>query len=257
MTILEIQTDETIYREIAPHEDLQNDIQCYWTMTTSDSQTLHRIIPDGGVNVLFEWTTAGARCRVVGPLTGHFMKRYEVPTEVLAVRFKPGGASDYFEQPIHQLTDKVQRINKVWQNCQRVRSLLTQTNVERDGVFKLNELLLAQMQQQNHRRQLGELALHQIVGQPTAIEIEQLASDLGKSRQQVTRAVKSVCGISPKRMARILRLQRLVSYLRTNQVTHWAMTAIEFGFYDQAHMTREFVEFAGTTPAKFVKEISR
>lgn len=97
--------------------------------------------------------------------------------------------------------------------------------------------------------------MSEIVANPTEVAVGGLGKNLCRSRQQITRAVKAVCRISPKKLASILRFHKLVCNLRSNRnPSHWASLAVEFGFFDYAHLIREFREFAGTTPEKLVNE---
>nr|WP_001897448.1 helix-turn-helix domain-containing protein [Vibrio cholerae] len=56
--------------------------------------------------------------------------------------------------------------------------------------------------------------------------------------------------ISPKQYQRILRVQRTVNYLRQNKGVSLVEVSQQFGFSDQAHMTREFRAIACITPGK-------
>ena len=57
-------------------------------------------------------------------------------------------------------------------------------------------------------------------------------------------------GLSPKQYARILRFEHLLDALRSG--VRLSTAALNSGYYDQAHMHRDFAEFARLTPAAFV-----
>ncbi|MEI9988098.1 MAG: helix-turn-helix domain-containing protein [Aliidongia sp.] len=59
-------------------------------------------------------------------------------------------------------------------------------------------------------------------------------------------------GLPPKRTARILRFNRAVALLRAGTLDSWSGLAIDCGFYDQAHMIRDFHRFAGSAPVEFL-----
>lgn len=79
------------------------------------------------------------------------------------------------------------------------------------------------------------------------IRIERLAQDLNCSRRHLARHFAEHVGASPKLAARLIRLGRARESLGRAPL---ATVAIECGFSDQAHMTREFLALAGAPPTK-------
>jgi methylphosphotriester-DNA--protein-cysteine methyltransferase len=65
-------------------------------------------------------------------------------------------------------------------------------------------------------------------------------------------AFRDQVGLPPKLLARILRFDRVVARLRTQDPERWADVAYDAGYYDQAHFNRDFRELAGTTPSAFL-----
>jgi AraC-like DNA-binding protein len=61
-------------------------------------------------------------------------------------------------------------------------------------------------------------------------------------------------GLPPKTLARIFRFDRAVSLLAQRDA-RLADVAFECGYYDQAHLNRDFRGFAGTSPASFARQI--
>jgi transcriptional regulator GlxA family with amidase domain len=62
-------------------------------------------------------------------------------------------------------------------------------------------------------------------------------------------------GPSPKTAARLVRFQRAVALLGCDDGQRFAEIAQECGYYDQAHLNREFRELAGATPGAFVARL--
>jgi AraC-like DNA-binding protein len=57
--------------------------------------------------------------------------------------------------------------------------------------------------------------------------------------------------LSPKRYVRLMRFQTLLATLRSQPSSTLTDLALESGYSDQAHMSREFREFAGITPTQY------
>ena len=74
-----------------------------------------------------------------------------------------------------------------------------------------------------------------------------LADQLGWSRAKLLRRFERECGLAPKAVARILRFNAALAMSKARKAA-WADVAVACGYADQAHLTREFVEFAGSPP---------
>ncbi|MBX7083548.1 MAG: AraC family transcriptional regulator [Nannocystaceae bacterium] len=84
--------------------------------------------------------------------------------------------------------------------------------------------------------------------EPGAPDVAELARELGRSRQHLTRRFREQVGLAPKAFARIARLQRLVAAMASTP-PRWAALAAEHGYADQAHLAHEFAGLVGLTPS--------
>jgi AraC-like DNA-binding protein len=83
--------------------------------------------------------------------------------------------------------------------------------------------------------------------------VSDLADVIGCSRKHLAVRFDREFGLSPKRLARIMRFDRAVRVVRFGEVTSWSDLAAQCGFADQAHMAREFVAFAGDPPTALLR----
>ncbi len=84
------------------------------------------------------------------------------------------------------------------------------------------------------------------------VPIADLASDLGWSHRRLIARFREQVGLAPKTLARVIRFDRAVTGLRTRRDVGLAEIAFDCGYFDQAHMNRDFAQFAGTTPAELL-----
>jgi AraC-like DNA-binding protein len=80
-------------------------------------------------------------------------------------------------------------------------------------------------------------------------DTEELASACRVSAGYLTRAFRRVTGTSPHNFHVLLVLQKAKALMRDGAPL--AAAAFDSGFYDQAHLTREFVRTYGFTPKAF------
>lgn len=75
------------------------------------------------------------------------------------------------------------------------------------------------------------------------------ARSVGVGTRRLRALMRDQVGLSPKTVARIARLHGALRQARAaGPVVSWARVATSSGYYDQAHMVREFRRFLGETP---------
>lgn len=89
--------------------------------------------------------------------------------------------------------------------------------------------------------------LHETAGD---IEIGALTDELGCSRRYLIAKFNDHVGVPPKVFARILRFQRACT-MSELQPMSWSEIAQLSGYYDHAHLIRDFQKFAGRSPVSF------
>lgn len=83
--------------------------------------------------------------------------------------------------------------------------------------------------------------------------VADVADEIGWSRRHFGECFRAETGLTPKRLARILRFERAGMLLRRGNVD-LASVAVECGYYDQAHLSNEWRMLAGCSPREWIKE---
>ncbi len=81
-----------------------------------------------------------------------------------------------------------------------------------------------------------------------------IAGEKGTSSRQVERRVRRLTGTSPKQLAGLSRFQAARDAIWADPSIDLARLALEVGYSDQPHLTREFRRYSGLTPAAFARE---
>ena len=85
--------------------------------------------------------------------------------------------------------------------------------------------------------------------------IGRLVEQTGWSHRRLIGAFRDQVGLAPKALARVLRFQRAASSLREGGRDRLADVAYDCGYYDQAHLNRDFPQFAATTPSEYAASV--
>jgi AraC-like DNA-binding protein len=83
--------------------------------------------------------------------------------------------------------------------------------------------------------------------------IAAIAADLGTSHTRLDRDFTRVVGLSPRALARLLRMRRLLEAIDVREIVPWAELAADHGWFDQSHLIRDFRRHTGVTPTEYVR----
>jgi AraC-like DNA-binding protein len=83
-------------------------------------------------------------------------------------------------------------------------------------------------------------------------QVRALADELGWSHRRLITRFREQVGMPPKTVGRIVRFDRVAQLLLHVEAPRLAEVAYECGYYDQAHLNRDFRDFAGTTPGEYL-----
>ena len=242
------------YQEHPPCLALAPYVACLWTchVQLEEQAVAHRVLPDNCIDIL--WQDRDPLGGVAGMMSTHVLVPFTRPVRTLAVRFRPGAASYFFDLPMHELTDLHPALADIWKDGLAERfadALWSRPLSDSAALAVIEQMLLQRLRTSQRCTGLVEAAIGSIERSRGAIRIESLASSLGVSRQHLASQFQARVGLSAKLFARVCRFQHASASLRHGAPRDLAALAIELGYYDQPHMIHEFRELAGSTPQSF------
>ena len=84
------------------------------------------------------------------------------------------------------------------------------------------------------------------------VGIAALAQELGWSRRRFGERFREHVGLAPKPAARVLRFRRVLDLLGRDDAQRLAAIAQDCGYYDQAHLNRDFRAYTGGPPSAYL-----
>jgi AraC-like DNA-binding protein len=82
--------------------------------------------------------------------------------------------------------------------------------------------------------------------------IADVAAEVGVSHGHLDREFTRIVGLSPRRLARLLRVERLLAAIGPDAPVAWADLAADLGWTDQSHLIRDFRRHTSTTPSAYL-----
>ena len=241
------ETSRPTYREFAPPRHLRKHVVCFWRHGATPMTTTARVIPDGCVAVF--WVNDRAP-HVAGPMTQPVLYAIEAGTEIVAVRLRPGVAHRLLGERAKALLNQDVPLRDLWPGHRAApwEEVIGQRR-ESAELAAIAEVVSARLGTEEQSNDFVMLAATWIARHPFA-SLDELSGLSGLSERQIRRHFDEAIGYGPKKLQRILRLQRLL-WLASQPaapVPGLAHLSIAAGYADQSHMTREVVALTGTSP---------
>jgi AraC-like DNA-binding protein len=224
--------------------------------------TIERILPNGQAHLMVNLdedefrTYGGAECGAVhrfhgAVLVGPHGRATAIDTReqrrLIAVEFKLGGAAAFLRMPLSEICDQAAELDHFWgTDGGLLRERLCEARTPADKFCLLEAALL--------QRLTGPAdcaitaAMHLL---DRGASLTEARCYIGLLPKTFVRRFREQVGLTPKRFARVRRLQRIMGGLLGAAEVDWPMLALEHGYTDQAHFIHDFRDLTGITPTAY------
>jgi AraC-like DNA-binding protein len=237
-----------MYAEYKPEPGLARWVDCIWSMETETGVRGFPVRPDGCMDILY---SPGAALEVVGTMTTQ--QRFDLPagTWRIGLRFRPGMARRFLPVDGADLRDRVVPLDEVLGvGARELRERLDDTG----SAAEARRILSSALEPPPDPPGAIQLAIEAMTREHGAVDIDWVADQAGMSARQFRRRCMEESGLAPKHLARVLRFQRACQLAARGE--SWLRVAAEAGYFDQAHLIRDFREFTGLTPMSVFSKTS-
>ncbi|AKU20845.1 helix-turn-helix domain-containing protein [Massilia sp. NR 4-1] len=184
-----------------------------------------------------------------GPRSSFYIKEVGPPVLSVGVQLEPGALQALFGVSAAELAGRHTPLSELCGG--QGDSVLQQLNeaVDARQTLAVLESWLAARLPRVHGLHPG---VAQILGGIThETRVDEMVRASSYSHRGFNALFSQATGFSPKRYTRLLRFQALLAAVRAQPASPLSELALALGYSDQAHMNREFREFAGLTPLQY------
>jgi AraC-like DNA-binding protein len=245
------------YAQYAPSRRFAAIVECYWFLEGDGPAGAEPIIPDGRMEVVlhygrrFDRHHADGRVErqdaamLVGQLLAPVTLASRGSAGVAAIRLRPAAGRAIADYTAAELAGRFIDLDALFGSTDGLRDRLAVASGDAARVALLESWLAPHV-----RREPSvalTVAVNSILDSPSGADLATVASQAGIGLRQLERQFIADVGISPKTFARMARLQAALSLIASGQPL--GDVAVACGYYDQSHMTRDFMHLAQTSPA--------
>lgn len=257
------------YREFPPHPALVGLVQCIWLFEAAPDDAVEdtqRIVPDGHPEMLLHFgdrfhevhgdkSIIQSRLIFAGQISKPLLLKPGACAGVVGVRFRSAGARAMLGMPMVEQTDARLDLMDVWGSVGE--SLLDKIHSAASNFARMAMVEQFLLRRLAGSRIAADAAIAACVAALRAsdggISVDALARIGNLSSRQLERRFLNEVGIPPRLLASILRFRRVFDLFEQPQAGGWVETALSAGYFDQAHMIRDFKRFAGLQPRAFYR----
>jgi len=230
-------------------------VRTVWIQRTGDAAYLQRHLPTGGVEIHFP---IGGRPQLVGPLTGPEVEVIPPQTTIVGVRFQPGTAPP-LPTVLDDLVDQRLGLAELWgSSVDRLEEAMAGAVTPRQALMALQVRLHHEFRSAVRPDPLVREAVRALMPWHP-VNIDTLATHLALSPSQLRRRCLHAVGVGPKVLQRTLRFQGFLALAQAGVTASGrrgadgiAGVAVDVGYADQAHLSRECLRLTGLPPRQLL-----
>lgn len=213
-----------------------------------------KAVPDGSIDLLFNIGSDKVTTYISGTVFG--VKAWELgdADECFGVRFQPGQGvlpKDLYMDML--VNEDIEIDGNIFGENITERIALAGDIKERSKIFReAYENLIYSRTEFSYKEKINQYLVNRITRSRGLINMKELEAETNYSSSYLRRVFKNYHSISPKQFAQYIRFQTLLEKMRKSNMRYDEL-ALECGYYDEAHMMKEFKNYAGMTLEQYRK----
>ena len=261
-----------MFRILAPPVDLQPFVRFFWAARAPGAPAPERVIPDGRCELILHF---GARPRrlidgcagLVQPqafVFGQIERAIELEmhgdVDMFGVRFQPVGVAALWGVDASALGQRECALDDLFTGSRRLDTERMYEATPGASAVALRaryddvvSWLRASARRGTSRHVSRAAAALSYIGQSN-VDALGAARAIGVSRRGLERAFRIAVGLSPAAYSRLRRIDDCARALRREDAT-LAAIALDAGYADQAHFSRDFKEIVGLSPGAYRRQL--
>lgn len=254
--------------EYSPGPYLSQFVQSYWQGNfniSGVSKISHSVLPSGCIELIIHVTVdhcllssnsenweSSPKFTLLGLYEKPYVVQFEKPVRVFGIRFFPDGFRHVFGVPPREfLASYEDCIAVLGQKLSNFCSDIQSAKVTEQRIAIANAFLLKTLSASRIKYDYTHQAM-MLVRRTTGIaDYKELVSQIPISTRQLQREFRKIYGLSIRDYIRLTRMNAIYKYMLSGTSDLGQLT-FEMEFFDQSHFIREFRNYTGVPPRRFL-----
>jgi AraC-like DNA-binding protein len=249
-----------------PNIELTEFVKRYWTLDGEKENIplKNTIVPDGTMKLIFHYgdtykhhsqngeITILPKCFLIGQLTKPYVIEPVGVTGSFVIQFKPNGFLPFSSIPIKEMENKAVPLDILFgEDGKKLGEQILNANSTHERIQIIETFLFKQLAKTKTIDNIVKSTVETIFNRNGQFSVNEFSENNKINRRQLARKFSSAIGLSPKQLAKTIRIQSTLKVLLNEEITSLTDLAYENEYFDQAHFIKEFKEFTGLTPKEF------
>lgn len=249
----------------APHPRLAPFLETVWASDASwrvAPAHVERMLPTGTMHVVVRWggtpvvlvdDERGLSRHVIGHAIASgarsraYLKDASAPACAVGAQLRPGAGLALFGVAADELAERHTELGELWAEARSLPDRLASAGSLEAALTVFETFVLAHVPRVRAVHPAIAAALARFASDPL-VPIRDVVAQSGMSHRAFLTAFSRAVGLGPKVFKRVGRFQRAVRLLGEGGSP--ADVAVDAGYADQPHLTRELVAIGGVTPSE-------
>lgn len=258
---------ETFFRPHVPRPALARFVKFIWIARGVSAHKRERVLPNGVIELIvnlgqphklleredYSRETLYRDCWVAGIQNRHLVIEAVRDTDLIGIRFHPGGAYPFLGIPLCELTDRVVELDLIDRALvDELRGRMLEVRDDDQRIAIAERVLLARLDSHWFGHRAVQFVCEQIRAAQGCVRIGELVERTGLSHRRLMGHFERDVGMTPKALAQIHKFQSVLRRVEGVADPDWSRIAVDCGYYDQPHLNHDFKRLSGLTPREYL-----
>lgn len=249
-----------------PASPINKWVRFIWISEGQNDTTKSKVLPNGSIELIINFGNKQKTLERDTLNTKNTFRNYwiaglqqqpiiiqsETDTNLLGIRFLPGGAYPFFKFPVCEMSDSVIEADWLKQELEDLRDKAYNLNDHKTIISIVEQYLKKKYGDTFYTISAVQNAAINIFSIDQRFSVREFVQRSGYSHKHFISLFRDQVGVTPKTLQRIVRLQKIIKTLKHTEKIDWMDIVYRFSYYDHSHLVHDFKKLTWMSPEEYL-----